>query len=196
MTDINYRDALINAIEQRKSFEASHDATNDNIQDTLTKLIKECHDKTCETLASLNVDVAFINRHERANKRFNVYAAQKVTNIARYLNASASLNHYTRAIVETMLALEAAKLTLTQADAQAACSLDVKVKDNKKTKLIKRYQKHVAASTAATQSSSSLNALQVCNVIRESRNDANETIYMLNDNTSAKALLEKMNAKA
>lgn len=193
MTDnTSYMTALLDAINARFDYETAKNADSHSMQKTLADLKKAMSvARIAEVMQAANVDAAFINRAERSNARFNVYAAEKVVNIARTLANVATLNHYTRAIILSMSALEANQLTLTQKDAVAACSVAVKLTDAKRDKMLVKYQKHASANTASTQASSSLNALKTFNMIRESRDDANNAVFVLNE--SAKELLAHVN---
>lgn len=174
-----YRTALTSEIDARAAFELAKSSENDSMQDTLKKLRASVdHDTIAQVLLSSNVDVQIINRAERINARMNVYALEKIANIARAQCSAATLNHYTLAILKTALALEANERALTHRDAVCACSLDVKHTDSQREKVIKttRYAMHVALTTASTQSSSSVNALQACNVLTET----SEKTYRVN----------------
>jgi hypothetical protein len=191
-TVAQYIEALNNAFDARVAFEASKskDASS-NIAHTLHMLRKEVtQEKTASVLQASYIDADFINRSIRADARLNVYAAQKYSNVARTIAKVETLNHYTRAILKTAQAFAQAELQMTSDDAKSACTLDMKVKDAKREKLISKYAKHIAVSTANTQSSSSLDALVAFDVLKRSKNDANETIYIVNnDSANTQALL-------
>ena len=190
-----YKSALIAAFDSRASFEASKNASNENIQKTLRDLLKSIsRDSVCTVLQASNVNAAFINESIRVDSKFNVYAAQKVDNIACYMNKAEALNHYTLAILKTLLSLEKNEMKLTQEDAKSACTLEMKLKDAKREKHIVKYAKHVAISTANTQSSSSLEALVTFNVLQRSKDSENNTVFVLADNDTAKALIERISA--
>lgn len=187
----NYSAALQQSIELRKSYEANANAENDNIQKTLSNLSKDfSHEAVVKIMHSANVDANFINRAERRNKRFNVYAAQKVANIARSAAAADTLNNYTRCIFLTALKLTQASLSMTHKDAQASLCVDLRA-DAAKDAYIVRYAKTVAANTADTQSSSSINALQMFEVLSETRDERNEVAYTLNVNAATTKRLAK-----
>lgn len=176
----DYKVALVAAFDARAEYETAKNADNDSIQKTLKDMrVSVDHDSIAEIMLSANVDSNFINRSERKTARFNVYSAQKVVNVARAIASAETLNHYTKAILASAVALQSNEMLLTHKDASAACSLSVK-SDSKRDKLLKKYQKHVAANTAATQSSSSINALQMFDVLQETRDDANNVCYRVN----------------
>ncbi len=188
MNTTEFRIALAAAFVARKDYEAEKNADNGSMQLTLDKLAKAAdHEVIAELMVAANIDPAFINRSERSTARFNVYAAEKVVNVARALAAVQTLNHYTRAVLATAKALEGAELVMTHKDAVAACSMDVRHTDNKREAIIKavRYQKHTSSSTASTQASSSINALQLWGVLVESRDAAGAATYKIAPQSAA-----------
>lgn len=187
-----YQVSAIAAIDARADYETAKNADNDSIAKHFNVLRKSVNVAVvAERMMLCNVNADYINRQERSNNRYNVYAALKVDNaICASLN-SVALNHYSLAILRAALALEANELTLTHKDAVAACSESVKHSDSKREKIIKsvRYAKHVAANTASTQSSSSINALQTCNVLTETRDASNVICYSVNRDSEMTKLL-------
>lgn len=184
MTNVqDYIASLNAALDSRAEYEAHKNVDNDSIQSTLASLRKSLtHSTIAQRLLDSNVDANFVNRQERSNNRYNVYAAEKVDNAARAAALVAECNHYTLAILRVALAFEASDSKLSHADAVSACSASVKHKDAAREKVIKslRYAKHVASNTATTQSSSSINALQTLNVLTESRDASNVAVYSVN----------------
>ena len=194
-TIASYIVSLNEAFDARADFERSK-AKDDssNIHKTLAKLRKNV---TRESVASFfmshNIDAALINRAIRADSRINVYAYEKIENVASAALKSEALNHYSVAILKSALSLEGVDSALTFEDAKAACSADSKLKDNKRDKLIKRYSRIVASGTASTQSSSSLEALCAFDVLKRSRNSEGDTVFIVNhENDVAKALIERV----
>lgn len=189
----NYVVALNAAFDSRAAFEQNKNEANDNIQKTLKDLRKSMtRESVASVLLASNISAEFINDANRVDSKFNVYAAQKVDNIACYLLKAESLNHYTLAILRSLLSLEKHELQLTQDDAKSACTLEMKLKDAKREKLLIKYQKHVAISTANTQSSSSLEALVTFNVLKRARNAENETVFTLCDNDATREIIARL----
>jgi hypothetical protein len=175
------------AIETRKAYEVEKNAQCESILLKLNNLRDNMtHETIAEFCAKTHLNANFINRQERKNARFNIYSADKVANIARASVKAAMLNHYTLAIIRAALALESADLIMTQRDAESACSLDLST-DKEREKLIKscKYQRNVAANTASTQASSSINALQEYSVLIETRDTSNNRVYKLNAESEA-----------
>jgi len=183
-----YLNDMIAAFDARATYECAKNADNSNMQKTLSDLkASVSHAEIARLMLAANIDCNFINRAERANARFNVYSAEKVVNVIRATASVATLNHYTLNILRSIVACNAASVDFTQRDAVSACSLTAKV-DNSKLSLISQYQKHVALNTAATQASSSLNALLMCAAIVEYRNAANMTCFKVAESEIAEKL--------
>lgn len=198
MTDLaNYVASLNAAFDARAVYETNKNADNASMTKTLTTLRKNVvHDDVASVMLACNVKADFINRAERSNARFNVYSAEKVVNVARYLSVSTErLNHYTLAILKSCISLSDAQMSLTHDDAQASCSSDIRASDIKKRKLLTHYARVVAKNTASTQSSSSINALQMFDIIKETRDANNNVAYVFNDeHAHAKSIRERLAA--
>lgn len=188
-----YQNDMLAAFDARAAYELSKNVDNLNMQKTLADIrASVAHVEIAKLMCAAKVDANFINRAERANARFNVYSAEKIVNIIRHAASVSALNHYTLHILRSIIACERASVDFTQREAVASCSLDVKV-DTSKLHLISQYQKHIASNTAATQASSSLNALLMTNVIVETRNAlATSTCFKLADTELAQKLLERI----
>ena len=164
-----YATRLQAQVQARKAYEAEKNPDNQSIQKTLEGIAADlAHDAIVEVMIASNAPADFINRAERGNARFNVYAAEKVANLARYTAGAGRLNHYTRAIMDSAARFASAGVPFTHADAVASCSLDVKAPAEKEA-LLARYEKHIAPNTASTQASSSIAALKVMNVLTEGK---------------------------
>lgn len=186
MTDFNTQ--IRASVETRRAYEMSKSADCESMLSNLKAFDKRLsNDAVIALLAAANVNADTLNRQERTSARFNVYSFAKVLSDV----SAHTINHYSRAILASAVALRSAELVLTHADAVAACSLDVTHKDKSRAKIIakSRYQKHVAANTASTQASSSINSLAALNVLIESRDAANHVCYSIADNDFAKSLV-------
>lgn len=186
----------INAqFDARCAYEASKDAKDSMMLRLKTQRESMTHNVIAEMIATYQIDVAFINRAEKKNARMNVYAIDKIVNLLRCAAKVDALNHYTRAILLTAKKFQENALLMTQDDAMLACNYDAKSKDKTREKLIVRYANVVAANTASTQASSSLNTLKECNLLSESKSAANDTQFKIDfDSALTKRLLETLNA--
>lgn len=194
MTLDKYIAKLNEAFDARVAFEAAKNADNLSIQAKIASIRSDVtHETVAKVMLAANVDVNFINRAERKTARFNVYSAEKVSNVARASVFAERLNHFSKFILLTAKAFAENDLLMTQQDAMIACSHDAKSSNSKKNKHIVKYAKSVAISTQSTQASSSINALQMFDVLRETRDDANNACFVINhDSDVTKALLSSI----
>ncbi|MBS7701478.1 MULTISPECIES: hypothetical protein [unclassified Chelatococcus] len=100
MTNVaDFRASLVAAIDARIAYEKDKDADNMSMRKTLANIRKSAdHDRIAEIMLASQCDTNRINRSERSNARYNVYAYEKDINIARSIARVNALNHYTRAI--------------------------------------------------------------------------------------------------
>jgi hypothetical protein len=105
----------------------------------------------------------FVNRVSRGDARFNVYAIKKITDLMNGLNGQAMRNAINIAIIKSMLACEKAGVPFTGQIAQAAVSDKLPLKKELDA-IMTRH--NVGASTAPTQASSTMNALMMTGVAR------------------------------
>lgn len=186
-----YKETLLDEIAQRRAYEVDKNESCESMKSHLDSYAKTltARDALVDALCAANFDASALNRQERNNARFNIYAFAKVMQDVTV----ATMNHYSLAILRAAIALKRADLTLSHADAVAACSLDVAHKDKSRAAIIKsaRYQKHVAINTATTQASSSINSLQALHVLIESRDSANHAVYTLTDSALASRMIER-----
>jgi hypothetical protein len=179
MTQVDFASKIRASVAARREYEIAKNAQCDSMLSNLKVFDKTLsNDSLVALLAASNVDADLLNRAERNNARFNIYAFEKVLKDVSIV----TMNHYSKAILHAALLLEASETVLTHADAVVACSLEAKHKDSKRAAIIKkaRYDKHVALNTASTQSSSSINSLVALNVLSEIRDAANVVAYKIN----------------
>lgn len=182
-----YLATLVSEVEARQAFEATKNPDNANIQKTLAGIRADlAHEAIAAVMLAANVPATFINHGERSNARFNVYAAEKVANVARVLAGAGRLNHYTWAIFASAYRCAAAELPFTHADAVACCSLEVRADG---AKPLVRYEKHIAPNTASTQASSSIAALKAFGVLTEGKGPSGAVAYGFVQNATSDGLL-------
>ena len=180
---------LRSSVATRREYEIAKNASCDSMLKALVAFDKRLANNAVVNLCEIaNLDTDTLNRAERNNARFNIYSFAKILDDVSFH----TMNHYSKAILRAAIALRKSELALTHADAIQACTLDATQKDKARAKIIAsaRYQKHVALSTASTQSSSSINSLCALHVLSESRDAANVVCYTLSDNDFANALID------
>lgn len=178
-------------IDERARYEASKNAENTSIQ----KHLNAARDKLSSArvarfMIAASVDESFINRNERVNARYNVYAVEKVASLAHSVAFDKSHNAINANVLRSMFKCTAAEIEFSHHLALCAASDKITCKDARARSRLSRHT--VSASTASTQASSTMNALVTCNVVSEYRNAANETCYKLNDNALVTALRESL----
>ena len=193
---MTYAETLRASVATRRAYEIDKNASCDSMLRALAAFDKRlANDAVVNLCEDANLDNDILNRQGRNNARFNIYSFAKILDDVSF----ATMNHYSKAILRAAIALRDSEMShaehdrsLTYADAVQACTLDATQKDKARAKIIAnaRYQKHVALSTASTQSSSSINSLQSLNVLVETRDAANNTCYVLADNDFTNALVQ------
>ena len=151
--------------DDRATFERRMRPNNESIQKTLAKSrAKLIQAHITQAMFAANVAPNFVNRSLAADKRYNVYAIEKAADLLATLAGKAQLNNaINRAIVKSMIAFRASGVAFTGNSADAATSDKIKV-ENGTAKLLTRHT--VSASTAPTQSSSTMNALETLGIVR------------------------------
>jgi hypothetical protein len=177
--------ASLNAqFDARAAYESAKDADTfertmkHNLNDA-RKTMTNAH--VAQFMLDCNVDASFINRSERCNARYNVKSIDKVNQFARYMLDASQVDVYTQALLTTIIRYTDADLSLSEkVDAVICCSSDNVQKDARKVSLTKQTAKVYSASTVSTQKSSSLNMLQMFNVIHQVRDDAQNVAFVFN----------------
>lgn len=147
--------------EERKSLETGKDNIFRNLSKTRGKLVAAYAPSA--TFCALDIDPAFFNRVLHDGSRYSVYAANKLADLCEGLVNSGLANAINQAIVRSLFAVEAAGGQFTMELAKAACSKQYRVDSPYSRNLIRHS---VSTSTAPTQASSTMQALQTLGVVR------------------------------
>lgn len=176
-------------IAARVAYEHAKNPENVKIHATLEKARAKLATASAARFAiAANVSETFINRSERTGARYNVYSIAKFGSLALFVARSVALNAVNRACLVSLFRFADAEEHFTHKYALCATSQHV-VCDARMRKLLMRHT--VAASTASTQASSTMNALLVAGVCDEYRTEGNEVAYRLRNNALT-ALLRTM----
>lgn len=181
---------LAREIDARAEYENKKNADNLKIQDTL-KGVRAGFTKgsVARFCVASNTPLNFINRSERAGNFFNVYAAQKLLNVAEALTIEKKWNDINRCILASMVKLEKAGIEFTHKLAIAACSKSITCDAGVSKHLVRHT---VAPSTASTQASSTMQALKTAGVVVEYKNDAGADCYRFTENPIVAAIRDKV----
>jgi len=174
--------------DTRMTFENLHRPGNMSIQTKLAKAKARFASlgMAAHTIAA-SIDPAFVNRSVSEGKRFNVYAFDKLIDVLTGLGATGRVtNAINVAILKSMIAFEAAGVAFTGAEATAAASDKIKV-PAAMNKLLTRH--NVGATTAPTQTSSTMNALMIAGIVVNT-GMGRAPIYSLTDTPAATRIRE------
>lgn len=173
---------------EREDFERASNPGNGNIQDTLKKQRKKMAlPGIAGMMLATNVDPSVINRSISEGKRFNVYAIDKLNDLLHGLNSGHFKNEINQAVMRSLFKFRAAGVPFTGIAAAAAASDKVTVDKTLKALLVRHT---VSASTAPTQSSSTMSALQALGVVTN-KGSAKYPIWELTNAPVTKALEAK-----
>lgn len=159
------RDDVRYQFETRLEFELRKDPNaKDKIGASLGKSEKKLSTMAAATvLVAASVDPNFINGGSNAGGTYNVYAIDKVADLVQALAGAGVRNAINNAITRSLFKFRAAGVTFTGEMAKAAASSNIKV-DKAMQALLVRHT--VAPSTAPTQASSTMQALQTLGIVR------------------------------
>jgi hypothetical protein len=178
-------------IDQRAAFERQERPNNENIHKTLDKArARLAIPSAAAVLIAAKVDVGFINRSIQEGKRYNVYAIDKVSDIARFLKNGKQLNAYNNAVCRSLFKFRAAGESFTGEMAKAAISDKIRVTAQMQKILVRHT---VSESTAPTQASSSMNALETLGIVAN-KGTQKHPVYELTDTPQTKRLEELLAA--
>lgn len=154
---------LLAAFSDRAQYEHHKNPENYNIQKTLSRMQKRLTTPgVVRAQVAAGLKAGFLNTSESLNSRRNVYALEKVYDLLYAAVTGHMKNAINRACVASMVALEG-KLAFTGLAAKAAASDKVGITNDYKG-LLKRHT--VSESTASTQASSTMTALEDLGVVK------------------------------
>lgn len=145
---------------------------------------------TARFLKAIAFDTGTINRSISEGSRFNVYSLDKVADLAAIFTSKQGRNAINNAITRSLFKFRKAGVPFTGLMAIAAASDKVKV-DATLSRLLVRHT--VSASTAPTQSSSTMNALRALGVVVNTGNQK-FPVWTLTDTPQTRYLEELLAA--
>lgn len=180
-------------IDARTAFETGKHGDGSNIQKTLRKVRKALMWKdTSRVMLAANIDPAFLNRTLHDGSRYNVYAVDKVADAVKGLADGIVGNAITRACMVSLFQMRKAGLPFTGEIAKACASDKVPVELVIRKHLLRHT---VSASTAPTQASSTMQALETLGIVRREGAARNPTFH-LTDSPITRRLEEVLFATA
>lgn len=179
--------ALNKAYEDRGAMERAKNPDNDKIHASLKASHTVLGTKNAvAVLIAAEAAPDFIKQSTREGSAYNVYAGNKLADLVQALETGVIKNQINNAIMRSLFQFRAAKETFTGEMARAAASDKIRVQ-GQIGKLLVRHT--VSASTAPTQASSTLQALQTLGVVKRS-GARNAMSYELTDTPATKRFEE------
>jgi len=155
--------SIVNEFDAREIAERQKNLDNDSIVKSLRKSRSKLGSLTAAAvLIAASVDEGFINRTIHTGAAYNVYAIDKVADIVAALGGSTMKNAINIAVMKSMFKFRAAGLSFTGEMAKCCASDKIRIAASLSKELV-RYT--VSASTAPTQASSTMQALQTLGVV-------------------------------
>ena len=175
-------------LDDRASFEFRKNPDNGNIQGTLKKVRAQMVTKrAAKLLLSISVTPFFINRELHNGCAYNVYALGKVGDIIKGVTDGVVANAINIACMKSLFAFRAAGATFTMECAKGAASRQYGVL-HVEAAIRKHLISHtVSATTAPTQASSTMQALETLGVVSRHGGGKNPS-YVLTDAPITKKL--------
>lgn len=156
---------IAKALDAREEYEI-HEKANDNILKSLRSSREKLAIGTgpAAVMIACDVDPEEFNRHRAQTNRYNVYAIDKVQHTIMTLLTGKFQNPCNTAVIKSLIRFAKAKVPFTMETAKDACSADRRVSDKTAAGLLVRHT--VSQSTAPTQASSSMQALETLGICK------------------------------
>lgn len=182
---------LLAAFQERATYERQVNPNNDNIQKTISKLIKGMTPGVVRSLVVAGRDASLVNESEVAGKRRNVYALDKMRDILYGALTGYVSNKVNKAVIESMVRLRGTGLPVTSEVVKACVSQNAPVG----AQYLPYLTRHtMAPQTAPTQSSSTGTALEVLGVVTNKGTKKNPVLEFT-DSPLAKHLIAQVTKK-
>jgi len=179
-------DEMSAQIDERKKMEMAKDSYNDNIHKTLSKVRNTMvRHFAARVLIATQVSPSFITEQSREGEHYNVYAMGKLNDLVDGLCGLPLRNAINIAIVRSMFALSKKGIALTRKTLECAASDKIRVADSVIAATLIRHT--VGASTAPTQTSSTMRALETLGIVKSTGSKSN-TVFELLDTPQTRAL--------
>jgi hypothetical protein len=185
---------LAAALDERQDFETNKDVGNSNIQKTLKSVRGKLFitRQLARAAIACKTDAEFVNRVLHDGSRYNVYAIEKYRDLVSALgNGKPVSNAINRACIRSMFAVLDAGKNFDMEAAKAAASDKYRIADTAVADLMKGLRHTVSASTAPTQASSTMQALQTLGIVRAEGSKRNPQ-YKLNGTPAVQRLRDLM----
>lgn len=184
---VQMRDCIVRSLDAREDYERNEKA-NDNILKSLRKSREKlANERIAAVFLATSVDPFEFNRHRVSSNRYNVYAIDKVRDLMEALSSGDMMNNaINRAITRSLFQFRAAGEKFTGDMARAAASDKIRVNASI-SKILVRHT--VSASTAPTQASSTMQALETLGIVKNTGTQKS-AVYVLTNTPQTQRLAE------
>lgn len=178
-------------LDDRSAFEERVDPDATSIHKSLKKARAAfvANKDTARVLLAVNQTAGFINRSISEGARYNVYAFGKLADLVQCLSEGQLSNAINVACMKSLFALRNAGVPFTSSVAKAAASDKIHNIDPAVKRHLIRHT--VSASTAPTQASSTMQALETLGIVTRTGSRRDST-FTLTDHPAVKKLEEKL----
>ena len=182
---------LADELDARAAYEREVGPDNESIHKSLKKARAAfvASKDTARVLLATNTTAGFINRSVSEGARYNVYALGKLADLVKGLTEGQISNAINLACMKSLFALRNAGVPFTSKAAKAAASDKIHDIDAAVKKHLIRHT--VSASTAPTQASSTMQALETLGIVTRS-GSVRDSVWNLTDHPAVKKLEEKL----
>lgn len=166
-------------LNERQRFEETKNPNNSNIHKTIKKVrgsLARSH--AAAFMIAANVSPTFLNRVLHDGSKYNVYAMQKFSDFVDGLVGGTVTNAINIACMRTLFNFQKEGLAFTGEIAKAAASDKIRISAALRKHLVSHT---VSASTAPTQASSTMQALQTLGVVRVEGSRKHPTYIVCNN---------------
>lgn len=182
-----FADDLTMAFAERIVFERSKPAGGDGIVAKLESALKRLQrEGNVKALIVAKVKPSFVNESHNKGSRYNVYAVDKLVDLTSALAGGTIGNKINAAIVQSLAACEKHNIPFGGETALAAVSNKIRIAGELNDIL---FRHNVDQSTASTQKSSTLKALQTLGAVKNV-STGRAGVYRLNQTPASRRLLE------
>lgn len=181
------------ACDKRLAFEKAKHGDGANIEKAINRgramMTKDLN--AARIMLAAQVDPDVINRSVHEGACYNVYAIAKLADLVNGLATGVITNAINKACMQSLFKFRAAGLTFSLESAKLAASDKIRVADKAIKDALVRHT--VSASTAPTQASSTMQALETVGIVRREGSSRNPT-FVLTDTPQTARLEEVLKA--
>lgn len=184
-TKLDMAHKVAKGFDDRAAYEKQKNPNNDRIHKNLDKArAKLVMPSAAAILIAAQVEPDFINRSQSEGSRYNVYAADKLTDLVKALRDGTLSNKVNIAVCKSLFSFRNAGEKFTGEMAKAAVCDKVKVSAAMQKILIRHT---VDPGTMSTQTSSTMTALQTIGIVKNT-GSFRAPVYELTDTPATKRL--------